>query len=262
MFLFRLASALAAVARGGRGISAALLDLLAPESCRACGETVAGASPLCARCLQAVGWIGDACLRCGTPVTPARPTETFPRCAACRRERWAFHRAVAAAEYAGPLRALVLAHKYGADRGARRFLVSAMRWAACRDDALLRAIRDGGNERWVVTSVPQHLLKRVARGRDPARELAESLARDLRLPYRSLLRKVRWTVAQSSLRRRDRKRRPRGSFAPRWRFRRLPRLSVLLVDDVLTTGTTASECARVLRAAGAEQVVVLAAGRS
>ncbi|MBN1443454.1 MAG: ComF family protein [Planctomycetes bacterium] len=247
-----LGLALRALARGA-------LALLAPNSCRQCGAPLERGGPLCDECAADVRWIGAACPRCATP-RPAgedeRPGGGAPEaCPECTGRPLPFRRAIAAGVYAGPLRRLVLAHKFEEDRAARRFLVAALR-DACRRRGFHFSCLSGYS---VLTSVPLHPLKRIWRGRDPAREIAEDLAHLLRRTYRPLLRKIRWTPAQAALSREQRRRNLRGAF--RARRRSLPR-RVVLVDDVLTTATTASECAAALRAAGVQEVIVLAVARS
>lgn len=263
IFTSKLLGALTPVVRGARLLCSALLDLLAPGTCRHCGLPAGGSSPLCAACVENLPWITFSCRRCGSPVTATGSTGIIEKCGVCSRQRWAFSRVVAAAEYAGPLRSLVLSHKYHGDRAARCFLVFSL-FSTCKREALLPPggrSSSGSRESCVVTSVPQHRWKRLARGRDPARELAEDFASGVGVPYRVLIRKRRWTAAQVSLSRGERVKEPLGSF--RSRECRGPRPArVLLVDDVFTTGTTVSECARVLRATGVEDVVVLVVGRS
>jgi predicted amidophosphoribosyltransferase len=112
----------------------------------------------------------------------------------------------------------------------------------------------------VITSVPQHPLKRFLRGRDPARELAESFAANIGRTYRPLLKKAHWTRAQVSLTKEKRLRNLKGSFKARSRISMPER--VLLIDDVLTSLATASECAQALKDGGVKEVLVLAAARS
>jgi len=113
----------------------------------------------------------------------------------------------------------------------------------------------------VILPVPQHWLKRRLRGVHGAGRLAEAVARSLGKPCRpAALRCRRWTATQSRLTWRKRARNVRDAFAAN---RRLVRGgSVLLVDDVLTSGATADACARALKAAGARRVFVLAAART
>jgi ComF family protein len=110
----------------------------------------------------------------------------------------------------------------------------------------------------VVTWVPLSRRRQARRGFDQAELLAREVARGSGIPVDRLLRRVRETRAQARLTGADRRRALAGAFASV----RDPPQRVLLVDDVLTTGSTAAACAEVLREAGAGRVVVLTAGRS
>jgi len=120
-----------------------------------------------------------------------------------------------------------------------------------------------------IAPVPPHPWRKLVRGRDPVEELAVSLGSRTGLPVLPLLRRSRWTSSQTSLTRAARIGNPREAYRVRRKYRRrrgspapnLPR-TVLLVDDVITTGATASECARALREEGARRILVLAAARS
>jgi ComF family protein len=110
-----------------------------------------------------------------------------------------------------------------------------------------------------VVPVPLHRRRMAARGFNQAELLARVVAEALSLPLRTdRLRRIRETRAQASLPGRLRREGPLGAFRAEGD---LSGARVLLVDDVLTTGTTASECARVLREAGAERVYVIVFAR-
>ena len=115
-----------------------------------------------------------------------------------------------------------------------------------------------------IVPVPLHPLKRWWRGRNSGLLLAEELALGLaprhRLPVLPLLRKQRWTPPQSTLEVAQRRRNLRNGFAVAPGVRVPP--VVVLVDDVLTSGSTASECARALKRGGARRVIVVVAARS
>lgn len=105
-----------------------------------------------------------------------------------------------------------------------------------------------------ITWVPVSTLRRMQRGYDQAELLARAVGRELRLPVRRLLRKTRHTVPQSGLSTAaERRANVRGAFSPQ-PGASAEGLRVLLTDDVLTTGATASECARVLRDMGVKSV--------
>lgn len=107
----------------------------------------------------------------------------------------------------------------------------------------------------VVTWVPLSKKRLRKRGYDQSRLLAEHLARQLDMPCRPMLKKIRDTKAQSGLKgESERRANVLGAYVPfpggqMWGKR------ILLVDDVVTTGATLSECARILRVAGAERVI-------
>jgi predicted amidophosphoribosyltransferase len=170
-----------------------------------------------------------------------------------------FDLAAAGARYDGPVRTAVLRFKFEGDRGVLPLLAAALARAA-RSDALRDAAREAG----AIVPVPLHPWKRFLRGRDPARELARALAaglaRERKVEVVPLLRKVRWTRSQVSLPEAARRRNLRGAFRVR-RGAVVP-ATVILVDDVLTTCTTASRAALALKRAGAERVIVLAVARS
>lgn len=126
-----------------------------------------------------------------------------------------------------------------------------------------RWIRDYVAEADALVPVPQHWLKALWRGWNPVAELAEAIAGGLiprPPPVLPVLRKTRWSAPQVELSGSVRRRNLRRAFAVRPGEK--PPRRVVLFDDVLTTGTTASECARALKRAGAQSVVVVALARS
>ena len=126
----------------------------------------------------------------------------------------------------------------------------------------MKLLREGRETADLVTWVPISGIRRLFRGYDQDELLARVIARELGLPCRKTLNKVRHNRAQSGIRGHARRRanvlgvyRPAGDVAGK---------RILLVDDILTTGATAGECARVLLTAGAKEIhcVVVAAARN
>ncbi len=115
----------------------------------------------------------------------------------------------------------------------------------------------------MVMSVPLHKHKKFSRGYNQAHLISKELGRELKLPERSgLIRRCRYTEAQSLLDKEKRRQNVKGAFtitSPE----RIAGKSILLVDDILTTGSTLEECGRVLKNAGAVKItaVVVATGR-
>jgi ComF family protein len=110
--------------------------------------------------------------------------------------------------------------------------------------------------------VPMHWRRRMAHGTNSAMLLAEALARPLRVPVNTrMLRRRRNTQPQFSLSTRERRENVRGAFVIRGTFPKA-KPHVLLVDDIMTSGATANEAARMLRRAGARRITVIVAARA
>lgn len=109
--------------------------------------------------------------------------------------------------------------------------------------------------------VPLHRLRMIKRGFNQAFELGSYAGRVLGIPlHTSGLRRRRNTAAQSGLDRKQRRKNMRGAFY--WRGTDPPAHHVALIDDVMTTGTTATECTRILKKAGAKRVDIWVAARA
>lgn len=215
------------------------LGLLFPPRCAACDAH--GAWPLCSRCTQQVGVITPPwCERCGRPWE-----EPLAGCADCPPA--AVDRSRAPFLYEGPLADAIKAMKFAGAHGLAAHLAAA----------IAEAIRGTGAD--LITWVPLSRRRRSRRGFDQAEVLARALGKRLGLPVTRLL--VRRRDAPSQARRSGAERRAalRDAFRP---TRRSPPARVLLVDDVLTTGSTAAACAGVLKAGGAEHVTLVTAARS
>jgi ComF family protein len=135
--------------------------------------------------------------------------------------------------------------------------------AAWLADLLIAArteIRNELADAWVAP-VPLHWRKRWSRGYNQADALSVSLARRLNLPLRPVLRRVVATPPLATLSRTQRSRLMRGAFRVQ-RSTRLRGRTVLLVDNILTTGATCGAAARALKQAGAARVVALVIGRA
>jgi ComF family protein len=221
---------------------AALFDLLFPPRCASCGT---GAWPLCRRCSARVAVVTPpACERCGRPWE-----EPLRSCADCPPRP--IHAARAPFVYEGPLAKAIRALKFSGWRALAPSLAGAMTEA-------LRVHPVNGFAANVVTWVPLSPRRRGARGFDQAEVLASLVAGRLGLGAVPLLGRVHETRAQATRTGRERRGSLRGAFAPTGQAPQ----SLLLVDDVLTTGVTAAACAAALRESGARRVVVLTAARS
>lgn len=221
----------------------AIMDGLLPRHCVLCGLE-SGPHNLCPGCAADLPRIGHGCRLCALPL----PVLDSSYCGACLVRPPPWHRAVAALEYQFPVDHLVSRFKY------RRNL-------ACGEvlgRELVRAVMRNCDQRPdCILPVPMHGSRHRSRLINQADLLARRLGRELRIPVHGrLLCRIRPTPAQSGLDAVSRRRNLRGAIRLHADGRKPPRLGrVALVDDVMTTGTTLSECARVLTAAGACRVV-------
>jgi ComF family protein len=190
------------------------------------------------------------CIVCGDRLFSAQLLTGGGQCQNCRDIEPGFARAVSFGEYEGGLRSLVHLLKYEGIIPVApvlgRMLASAITelLPAC-DDALP-----------LVIPVPLHNSKRSERGFNQAELIARTAVKYLQRPAEIATRvlvRQRATISQVGLSREQRIANMNDAFRVRDR-RRLQGRSVIVVDDVMTTGTTLSECARVLKQAGAEQV--------
>lgn len=232
------------------------LDLLWPRVCFACGASLGGTREawLCGACRGALPLFrpgDDLCGTCGAPRGPAADPASCRDCAAVRPR---FEAVRAAGAWKGPLRSLVVALKYGRRPDCAWPLGEILAgrlagWEPLAAGALL-------------VPFPTTAAARRARGFDPPALLAREVARRLRLPLaRGVLARRGNPPPQASLPRSSRLASPRGTVEVR-RPGPVAGRTVLLVDDVLTTGASASEAARVLLRAGALRVLVAAAARA
>lgn len=257
-----------------RSLARGVLDLLAPPRCLCCGDRLRlevipawdavrgpGAS-LCAACGERLVLTGPSCLRCGIHLEAAAAMLGFGSgregwaslCGECEATPPPQDSVSCALVYEGAGRELLLAYKKSGGTAFLSFLVEHL----VSRGVSLPADRGGGTP--VVCGIPRHPIERILRGGSRGRVLAATFASRMGWTSRALLRKRSWTPRQASLGRKRRLENLRGVFSIR-RARRPP-LHVLLVDDVLTTGATARECAGVLKAAGVARVDVIVVARS
>jgi len=241
-----MALAHALVDGAGAGLRG-LVDILMPPACMACKAPVATPLSLCADCWSALPAISGAhCSSCGIPLSLAYQTETI--CLGCLNEPPDFHAARSPFLYDGPARLMVLALKNGREA-----------YASTMAAAMLRAAEGLAFPGQLVIPVPLHRWRMLSRGYNQAALLARAIARQSGgvLALDTLIR-IRPTPRSQGMSRSQRQRNVKGAFRIKPDMRvSLQGAHVLLVDDVMTSGATASACGRALRRAGAATIHVL-----
>lgn len=242
-----------------------LFATLFPSDCRLCGAPLIRVSrvPVCEQCLDQVRPITQSvCELCGECLaSPYRlaSDDGSVRCGLCRRLEPAFERVAAYGSYESGLRELIHLLKYENMRPVANVL-GRMLGEVIAD---LAACFEGSHV--LVVPVPLHSTKSRQRGFNQAELIVRAA---LKYPPHDrefeiaggVLQRWRYTESQTGLSRHQRQENIRGAFTVVHPERVLGR-EVLLVDDVFTTGTTVSECARILRRAGAVRVVVATVAR-
>jgi ComF family protein len=234
------------------GLVSGFIDLVSPPVCFSCG----GRSyvPLCRSCDGMIEIIGEPfCDVCGKP-----GMHENNRCPDCRSKRPKFDYARAYAVYEFPIRESVIAMKRRSGRRLAEYVAPRMAKAFVSE-------LDGAD---FITYVPITPGRKANRGHNQAQELAAAVAGLAGKPVIGTLRLTKAVKDQgrSRLKPEEREENIEAAFAIRNKSERLAGIirgsSLILIDDVLTTGSTVSACAHVLKEAGAERVLVLTLARA
>jgi len=229
-----------------------LVSLFYPPFCAMCSRAVDPGESLCAVCAATASRIMPPfCAKCSRPFAGAI-TGTFT-CANCEDRALHFDAAVSAYRSRGVVRKVMHDFKYGRQIHLRHLLG---RWLGdALDDPRL-----AGRRFDCIVPVPLHSARKRERGFNQAELLALALHRLTDLPLQNALQRTRYTTTQTQFDRSERMENLRGAFRLR-RGSNVQDLRMLLVDDVLTTGSTLSECAKVLKKTGAISVHAATAAR-
>lgn len=218
---------------------------LLPPNCVLCSAPAERPLDLCPACLRDFQPNLCACSHCALPL----PEPGI--CGACQRKPPKFDATVAAFEYGEPLSHLILALKFQQKLHLARLLGELL----ARRMAQLKEPRPE-----LIIPVPLHPRRLRERGYNQALELARFVGRRLEIPLDiHTLQRTHVTEAQSRLHEKERRRNVRGAFEL---VRPLTAEYVVLLDDVMTTGATVNECARILKSGGVKRVDVWAVARA
>jgi ComF family protein len=227
---------------------------LFPDDCRVCGEPLREISriPVCSACLrQPTAMEAEYyCVDCKTPFLNRFPLDEQGRCSLCRLGLTGFDTVYSFGSYEATLRQLIHLFKYNQVRPLARPLGALLARAIPREQRFD-----------LIIPMPLYWKKRWSRGYNQSELLAKEISRRWGVPVAKIVRRVKPTAPQAGLSNSKRRLNVRGAFAVR-KGANLKGLRVLLIDDVLTTGATASACASFLKRAGASHVAVAAVART
>lgn len=226
-----------------RSFAHSMLDYALPPRCAGCGDVIEDAGAFCPPCWNSMEWLGSAgCQRCGLPLLATEADS----CGRCLADPPRLDRIRAAVSYDELPRSIALKLKYGRKVGLARTMARYMvplkgEWD---DDALL-------------VPVPLHRWRLWSRGFNQSALVARELGRAWRLPAEpGVLQRVKMTRPLKGLSLSQRRRTVAGAFRAT-NSNRLAGRTVVLIDDVLTTGSTAEACAKALHQAGATRVELI-----
>lgn len=211
------------------------MSYLFPDKCGFCGKVVEPGKNVCKDCLSKLSVVSaNACTRCGADVEYCN----------CKVGDFAYSRNISFFHYEGPALMAVIRMKYHSSPQLAGFMA----------DFMVNQIRDKYNDFTFdfVTFVPSFRLKYAKRGYNTAGLLAEKIASALNLPLKTVLKKKFSLKAQKYQKKSMRRKNVRNKFEA---ICDLKGTRVLLIDDIVTTGSTMSECAKTMKKAGAKEVL-------
>ncbi len=220
-----------------------------PCTCLLCGASADTGLDLCAGCRDDLPYLHNACPRCGLPL-PEQADNGSP-CGQCQRTPPPFDRCLTPFAYLSPVADLVNGLKFHKRLQCGRVL----------SELLLEFLEQKLHERpQLLIPVPLHPARQRERGYNQALELARPLGRRFRIPVDTgHCRRTHPTLPQSALTLKARKKNIRGAFTLKGTLRAS---HVALIDDVVTTGNTVAELARLLKRNGVERVEIWAPART
>jgi ComF family protein len=231
-----------------------IFSLFFPAECRICDTPLTGFTrvPVCRDCLNAPAPLEADyfCASCNAPFQNDFPLDANGVCALCRSGLHGFDSAASFGFYDGALRSLI-----------HLFIYSGMRPLAARLSGLMNRALPTDDRYDFIVPVPLHWRRRWHRGFNQAELLARGVAKHRRIPLANALRRRKATADQAALTSAGRRRNIVGAFQSRKGID-IRGKRILLIDDVFTTGATASACALTLKRAGATTVSLLTLARA
>lgn len=235
------------------------IDLVYPRVCSLCNQTIVDTEheSICSGCFDGLRPTEDGCPHCSAPQLKRNPyrASTKNDCYYCEKRKWYFGRAYCFTAYAGAAARIARKIKQPTHEALAMEVGRLVgQWLAERSDLIM-------SEYDFCVPIPQHWMRRLRFRYNQADVLAEHIAMQLQIPvHRNRLFRSRWTEKQGTKSINERLVAVQDSFVYSSKAS-IKGSKVLLIDDIVTSGATASDAARALKAAGAKQVDVVAFAR-
>ena len=214
------------------------------SQCILCELNPANETQLCHSCFSDLPWISHACLHCGIPLNNHDPSPLS--CPSCQNKPPPFEQAIAPFEYRFPIDQLIQLAKFS----NQSHYLNPLAELLCSH---ILSLEIASQMPELIIPVPMHRKRLLERQYNQAALLGRQVAKKLHIPFNTkLVIKTSNTPHQADLGRKARQKNLRNSF----QCSQKPPLSVAVIDDVMTTGTTAAEISRVLRRAGCQKVYI------
>ncbi len=223
--------------------------LFEPHSCICCNHECDTDNPyrLCSKCLNEIPFTKDRfCLRCGEILEG-----DYDYCITCKNREYEFDYARSVFAYTEFTSPMILRFKYNGYKTYAPYLAKLLADFYSKSDLVANA----------VTFVPMPASRKKARGYNQSRELCQEFSLLTGIPMIDVLVRIKDNTKQSTLNAKQRAENIQGSFATISKGQ-IKHKDILIIDDVLTTGATANECAKVLNKAGANSVCVLSLAKT
>ncbi len=223
-----------------------ILNILCPPLCPICQTEIDEAHGLCPKCYQKLRFITEPCCQiCGRPFEYKGLGK--PICAKCMKKKPSYDMARSVLEYDDFSKKLILLFKHADKTELTPLFTKFLKQV----DSKLFKNTD------MIIPVPLHWTRRVKRQYNQSALLAKSLGKELKIPFNpTILKRIRHTVSQGHLTHKQRQKNVHNAFQVKHSYL-IKGKTILVIDDVMTTGSTLNECAKILKKSGVKSVKVL-----
>lgn len=223
------------------------MEFTFPHTCICCDKSIEKEKIFCDDCFSKIPFVeGNLCYRCGRKLN-LLPINEKMLCADCLNKRPIYDKARAAFQYNTVSKSCILKFKNTGRMDYKKQFVALLEQAG----------KDLFPDTDIIMPVPLHWRRKVSRGYNQAGVIGKALSKKIKIPYTDkILIRSRHTPKQEKKTNKERHKNVKNAFMVK-KPRKIKNKTVLLIDDVLTTGATVNTCAKELKKAGAQTVFVL-----